>query len=355
MLYVRGQNVLAAPFDLERLEITGPAVPVVSDVRVDVSWSAEFGVSERGELVYVTASSAARRRHLVLTDGQGDERRLRVDAYDTVRVSPGGDRFAVRPLQGINEAWVYDLPRGTMTRLTFSGDAHHPSWTPDGRKIVYSASLDGVHNMFWIAADGSIDAERLTSSPNHQMPGSVSPDGKWLAYTEMTDDAEGWDIRVLPLEGPRESRRFLTTNANEHSPMFSPDGSWLAYVSDESGQSAVYVQPFPGPGPKTRISAAGGSEPVWAPDGRELHYLSTDGTIMSVELHYDRGFRADAAEVRIPGTTVVSLNLDGNGYDVMPDGTFVAIRDDASNRDHVEIRFVVNWFEELKRLAPTKN
>ena len=122
-------------------------------------------------------------------------------------------------------------------------------------------------------------------------------------------------------------------------------------MSDEFGQNAVYIQPFPGPGPKTRIDDAGGSEPVWSRDGRELHYLARNGTLTSVDLHYGQSVRAGAARIRSSGG-IVSPNIEESAYDVMPDGSFVVIRDDPSNRDDAEIRFVANWFEELKRLAP---
>ena len=128
--------------------------------------------------------------------------------------------------------------------------------------------------MFWKPADGSGTEERLTTSQYPQVAQSWSPDGKVLAFHEV-HPTTGRDIWLLPLEGDRKPRPFLQTSFNERVPMFSPDGrwlAWLAYVSDESGREEVYVQPFPGPGGKWQISTEGGSEPVWARNGRELFY-----------------------------------------------------------------------------------
>jgi serine/threonine protein kinase/Tol biopolymer transport system component len=347
VIYVREQNVLsAAPFDLKTLSVTGPGVPAISDVLVTPAWSPDLGFSERGDVAYVAGvSTMARRLEMA------DNRELRTEAYTSVRVSPRGDRLVVSLLHEVAEAWVYDFLRDTITRLPTELEAHSPIWSADESRIVFTSNRDGQHNLHMIAADGSGDVERLTTSPNQQIPGSISPDAMVLAFSQGRGETQGWDIYLLPLDGSGEATPFLTTNDSEYSPMFSPDGKWLAYVSDESGESAVYVRPFPGPGPGTRISPAGGREPVWAPDGRELHYLATNGTITSVELHYDPALRAGTSRVGLSGGTV-STTLEENAYDVMPDGSFVVIRESDQN---INIRFVTNWFEELERLAPPDN
>lgn len=125
-------------------------------------------------------------------------------------------------------------------------------------------------------------------------------------------------------------------------------------MSDEPGHNAVFVQPFPGPGPKTRIDDNGGTEPIWSRDGKELHYRSGEGTINSVELHYDEGLRAGRSRVRV-ADMIASPNIEEAAYDVMPDGSFVYIRNVDSSTRGLQIRFVTNWFVELKRLAPPDN
>jgi len=345
LIYVRDPNVLsAAPFDLQTLTVTGPGVPVISDMMVTSSWSPDLGFSDRGDVVFVTGrSSMARRLEM------RHERELRPDAYTSVRASPNGDRLVLQLVHSNAEVWVYDLLRDTRTRLPIGSDAHAPIWSPDATQIVFTSNRDGKHNLFVIAADGSGEAERLSTSSNQQIPGSISPDGKFLAFSQGRGDMRAWNIYLLPLDGTIDATPFLATEANEFSPIFSPDGNWLAYVSDESGERAVYVRPFPGPGPRTRISTAGGREPVWAPDGRELHYLATNGAITSVELHYGSALRTGESRVGRPRGTV-SAAIEENAYDVMPDGSFVVIRE--AGTEDVDIRFVTNWFEELKRLAP---
>jgi Tol biopolymer transport system component len=205
--------------------------------------------------------------------------------------------------------------------------------------------------------DGSGTAEQLAAAPQNQVPGSFSPDGRVLAFSE-TGPNEGWDIWMLPFggEGEREPQPFLRTTYNEQMPMFSPNGRWLAYVSDESGRNEVYIQPYPGPGAKLQISTEGGTQPVWASSGRELFYLSRDRKIMSVPLDLDGDFQAGVPRLRVPASIASSSYLDFAQYDVMPDGqSFIVIRENDTYTALRELRVVLNWFDELKRLVPTEN
>src|SRR5262249_46977553 len=156
--------------------------------------------------------------------------------------------------------WLYDLARGTLTRLTESGG--EPIWTPDGRYVTFGSVESGVFSLYRIPADGSGAAERLTTSGTPKRLGAWSPDGQMLALSEV-DPTTGYDIWVLGFQGDRKPRPFLQTPANESGPIFSPDGRWLAYLSDESGRQEIYVRPFPGPGGKMQISTEGGTEPMW--------------------------------------------------------------------------------------------
>ena len=146
------------------------------------------------------------------------------------------------------------MVRATLSRLASS--SNFPIWTPDGKRVSYLAFRAGLRNLFWRAGDGTGSEERLTTSENVQVPGSFSPDGKWLAFDE-TNRTTSRDIWLLPLEGERKPQAFLKTNADEHLPRFSSDGRWLAYASNESGRPEVYVQPFPGPGRKFQVSTEG--------------------------------------------------------------------------------------------------
>ena len=187
--------------------------------------------------------------------------------YSWPRLSPDGQHLAVSIGEvGNEDIWIYEVDRGTRIRLTTAGRNTMPVWTPDGTRITFQSEVTSLH---WKPADGSGQAEPLLTGASRVSSYSWSPDGQTLAFMK-NNPSTGEDLWILPREGDPSS--FLSTAARENDPHFSPDGHWLAYVSDESGRSEVYVQPFPGPGRKQPFSSEGGNIPVWSPDGGELFY-----------------------------------------------------------------------------------
>ena len=220
----------------------------------------------------------------VWVDRQGDAEPIPAppNNYAWPHLSPDNQRLAttISDDRG-RDIWMLDIGRGTFPRFTFDGDSHLPVWTPDGERLIFTSSRGGPDaNLFWKRADGSGDAERLLTSEHHQDAGSFSPDGRVLAFAEL-DPTTKWDLWLLDLEGERKAQPFLRTEFGERHPMISPDGRWLAYSSDESGRFEVYVQPFPGGGRKSLISTAGGDQPLWAPNGRELYYRAGDKVMVA--------------------------------------------------------------------------
>jgi len=286
LVYAQGGSLMAVPFDPQRLEVTGAAVPVVEGVvQAPITGAAQYSISTTGSLVYVSGSLQSAQSRLVWVSRNGVEQPLAAPAhaYQDPRLSPDGRRVAVSIAEQETHVWLYDLSRETLTRLTFEGNTNYtPVWTPDGKRIAFESNREGPYNVFWQLADGSGGLERLTTSEYLQGPSSWSPDGQLLAFHEI-NPATGVDIWVLRLGDPsassgqgRKAQPFLRTPFNEASPRFSPDGRWLAYISDESGRYEIYVQPYPGPGGKWQISAEGGRGPVWNPNGRELFYRNRD-------------------------------------------------------------------------------
>jgi Tol biopolymer transport system component len=179
--------------------------------------------------------------------------------------------------------------------LTFGGTVNQaPVWSPDGKRVAFQSNRERSLSLFSQLADGSGGLERLTTNEYSPAANSWSSDGQLLAFVDI-NPTTGQDIWVLRL-GERKALPFLQTPFNENAPMFSPDGHWLAYVSDETGHFEVYLQPYPGPGGKWQISADGGMEPMWNPNGRELFYRS-GRKVMAVEIATQPGFTAGKPRV----------------------------------------------------------
>jgi Tol biopolymer transport system component len=247
--------------------------------------------------------------------------------------------------------WLYDLARGTLTRLTESTFAPHPIWTLDGKQLIFTSVAGGAINLYSMLADGSGATERLTTSEHGQWPGSCSPDGQLLAFSEA-DPTTGYDIWVLRLQGDRKPRPFLQTPANECGPMFSPDGRWLAYVSDESGRQEIYVRPFPGPGGKTPISTDGGTQPTWSRDGRELFYRSGD-KMMVTAVETKPVFAASKPKLLFEAHYETGFSPFEPNYDVSLDGQrFLMIKASEPESAATQLNVVLNWSDELRRLVP---
>jgi tricorn protease-like protein len=354
---------MAAPFDLKRLEVAGAAVPVTKGIRQNpVNGNAQLSIADEGSLVYISGSGRDTDRTLVWVDRTGREQPLGTPArpYRIPRLSPDGRLLAVSAL---NDIWIYDFSRATLSRLTFDRASDHPVWSPDGKRIVFQSARDGrPSNLFWKFADGSGQGERLASSDKSQIPNSWSPDGQVISFS-INDPSTRLDLWVLPLSedpfsqeaGTGESRKphpFLRTPFYESGATFSPDGRWLAYTSNESRQYEIYVQPFAGPGGKWQVSTDRGHEPFWARNG-ELFYRNGN-RMMVVETKTQPTFSASAPRLLFEGTYEESGSANAN-YSVTSDGQrFVMIKASGSEGGApTQINVVLNWFEDLKRRVPS--
>jgi serine/threonine-protein kinase len=354
---------MAVPFDPQKLAVTGAAVPVAEGVlQSPVNGHAQYSFSATGSLAYVPGGVQSAKSRLVWVNRNGAEQPLAAPAhaYIAPRLSPDGRRIAVGISEEDYQVWLYDLSRETLTRFTFGGNYNGtPTWTPDGKRIAFLSNKEGPLNIFWQLADGSGGLERLTTSEYIHVPQSFSPDGQLLAFYEVNPTTQR-DIWVMRMSDPsvssgqvRQSQPFLRSPFEESAPRFSPDGRWLAYISDESGRYEIYVQPYPGPGGKWQISAEGGNEPAWNPNGRELFYRSGD-KMMAVEIATQPAFTAGKPRILFEGRYEPSP-VPGTNYDVSPDGQrFLMLKPSESvEAAPTQIVVVQNWFEELKQKVPT--
>ncbi len=357
LVFGRAGSLLAVPFDLKRLEVTGPPAPVVEGVMMNPSTGAvHLDLSANGSLLYLPGSAQAVEHPLFWVDRKGAARPAMEGrrAFVGPRLSPDGRQLAVEIGGPATDIWVYELARQTLTRLTFEASNFVPFWTPDGKRIIFSSDRGGVPNLYWKPADGSAPEERLTTSASPQFASSVSADGKLVLYRESSSSTAS-DVWVLPLEGERKPKPFIQTPFEERYARFSPDGRWVAYMSNESGQSEVYVQPYPGPGGKWQISTGGGTEPAWSRDGRELFYRNGN-RLMAVTVQTHAGFQAGTPRLLFEGPYDLGPARTTN-YDVTPDGQrFLMIKLDEQAAGPSQLNVVLDWFEELRRLAsPGKN
>jgi len=351
LVYLRSGSLYAVPFDLARLAVTGPPVPVLDGLSFAGAPAgfALYDFSPAGSLVYLPLDPKEREAELVWVDRKGIATTLnevRRD-YQGPRLSPDGRRLAVYTAPPDSSIWILDLARGSWDRLASGGLNWGPVWSSDGERIAFSSNRGGPINIFWMPVDRNSPAEQLTQALTWPIPDAFSPDGRTL-IVEESPQAASFDISVLSLAGARELRPLLRTPANETAARLSPDGGWLAYQSDESRRFEVYVMAYPGPGGRSQVSIDGGSDPVWSRDGRELFYLA-GGNLMAVGVETRPKFRAG-----LPKPLFKSTNLDQ--YDVAPDGQrFVMVRTRGEEAGPRSLAVVLGWFDDLNRRVSAGN
>jgi hypothetical protein len=341
-------NLLAAPFDPKRQEVTGSAVTIAQGVRVPVGGSAQFSVSHNGSLAYVPEIPF----DLALVDRSGRWQALAdiKRRFHSPRFSPDGRQVAMDfSQQGSRDVWLLDLREHALSRLTFDNTGHDPVWTPDSRRIAYLKTYNGSIGIFERNVDGSGGSDSVLVSPSNLTAGSFTRDEKTLVVVS-TGEKGDFDLDSLSLTGTRTLQPLVTTPFNEAWPAISPDGRWLAYQSDESGQPEVYVRGFRGTGGKYIISQNGGSEPAWSRDGRELFYrgITPQGTsLIAAALQTVPEFRVISRTPLFDVEPFEGASPHAN-YDVAPDGKgFVMVHQGQLS----QIIIVQNWQQEVHQRA----
>jgi serine/threonine-protein kinase len=361
LIYVNKATLFAIPFDLDKLETRGTAVPVLDGVAYQSGTGmGQFDASRTGTLVYRRASggtSGIATLQWVDPIGKTEPLLAKPGAYVSPSLSPDGKRIALGVAEGGPDVSVYDPQRDVMTRLTSGGFNGSPKWSPDGQSVVFASLGNGI---LQTRADGASQPQALTQSKAFQTPWSFTPDGKRLAYVEPTGNLQIWTVPLEDQGGQLKAgapEPWLKNSFNDTSPAFSPDGRWLAYQSNESGTFEVYVRAFASPssapGGKWEISNTGGMAPRWSRNGHELVYQSGD-RVMAARYTV----QGDAFVAEKPRVWIAKLG-GGTLFDVSPDGRRVAVlapvaSADASKQEH-EVVLLLNFFDELRRRVPVSH
>jgi len=361
LLFVRQNTLMAQPFDARRAQTSGNAVPIAENVSVPQGGPfTPMRVSENSVLVYWTGGAEAVMNEIVWFDRTG-KRLGSVGAPGSLSmpsISPDEKAVAFMRItsSSTSDLWLWDLVRGTETRLT-SNASHNvgPSWAPRGNRIVFRSDRGGgVGDLYQVSASGSSQAELLLATPLGKVDSEWSRDGRFIVYSE-SDPKTKFDVWVLPVgdDAPagRKPIAFLQTEFNELQGQMSPDGHWMAYVSDESGSQEVYVRQFPAAEGKWRISTAGGIQPRWRRDSRELFFVSPDGKMNAVTVKAVTGTKP-SFEASAPRPLFDSHIVDipvAFEYDVTADGNRFLVTTKNAVGYALPLNVVVNWNAGLKK------
>lgn len=351
IVFTQSGILMAVPFDLKRLEISGNPIAVLENVWRPLDKPVNLCFSQEGTLAYVSRISEETENQLVWVDFKGQSTPLNQEglSYDHLQISPDGKRIA---MEKDDLLYVYDLERNITTQLTFKSDTIHPVWSPNGQMLAFNSDWRGEggnKTMHFLSMDGSKEVDDVYHSELPIYPCSWSSDGLWIAFYEINPNTQR-DIWVLFFKD-RTAKPIIATQYNERTPMFSPDGRFLAYVSNDTGRDEIYVQPFPTTGEKWQVSRKGGREPFWDPSRSKLYYR-VGNKMMSVEIESGPTFNWGEEQIVFEGNFYSHLNY--TTYSMTPDGDRFMMEKPRGELVVKQINMVLNWFEELKRLAPAK-
>jgi serine/threonine-protein kinase len=331
LVYLRGTDLLALPFEARRLEVTGDPMVIATGV------TAQWAISNTGTIAY-QISAAVSPRTLVWVDRHGKEDPIAMPPQigSLIRLSPDGRRLA---LTGGSEIRVWTFEKSTMTRLSESGVGHWDAvWRGDGRRLLFSSgsSLTAMR-IIMKAADGGGAATVLTEGPDGGFPNAVSPDDRFLVFHRGAGE-----LMLQPLDPvgpPRQLVPGIALNA-----VFSPDGRWIAYQSNEVGGTEIVVRAFPNTGAgRWQVSSGGGRHPLWSPDGRELFFISAAGVLTAVPVESRDGF-ATGPPVELFRTRPYAADSNSRAFDISHDGKrFVFMKLAAESKPAISV--ITNWFE----------
>ena len=361
-MYARDGVLLAAPFDVERLEVTGEPVAIVDDVLMEAGGVAHFDLSDTGVLIYAAGEAVTAEGRLVWVDRSGH-----VDPLPTptanyggqLDIAPDGLWIAVMRSEGNNsDVWIVDAVRGTLVPFTTDpGEDFSPTWSPDGVTLAFASEmLEAARGpqLWWGSASREAPVEPLAVSSDREtiVPHAWSPDGTRLIVGVVDRQANDGIWTIVP-EAGAELEAFHVTAFREGQAAISPDGAYVAFSSDESGAREVYLKRTDGTGGATRVSVDGGTEPLWAPSGAELFYRKGDAAV-AVSLETGSSLSIGAPTTLFEGRFIATDRLDNKAsWDIHPDGERFLMVQSVDGERPAELQFIVNWHHALDTRAPT--
>jgi dipeptidyl aminopeptidase/acylaminoacyl peptidase len=364
LLFERDRQLVAQPFDTSHRGLTGEPVTLAEHVAQpwDLNHKTEFSVSNNGVLIYrslggfdtqlvwrdrsehqvALASSPAGYSEPTLSP---DQTRVAVDIFDR----KPSKRFGFGATNITSDIWLLDRSTGAASQFTFDPAADFdPVWSPDGTRIVFSSKRGDSLDLYQKNADGTGSDELLLSSPVPKHAQAWSPDGRFLVYAVL-DPKTSFDLWLLPMVGNPMPVPFARTEASEQQAQISPDGRWIAYTSNESGRSEVYVQSFPSPAGKVRVSTDGGGDAQWRADGQELFYIAEDRQLMAVPVKASASFeRGDPRSLFDTGMQP-HWGTSRNHYSVSRNGQQFLLMTPVADDRSSPFTIIVNWAAKLPK------
>jgi Tol biopolymer transport system component len=339
LLFERGGRVMAQRFDAGRLELRGPPV-AIADAPNPSDMDAEpvASASRNGRLTILRSVPANTRLEMLDRTGATVARYdLPTGPWQVSSVAPDGRRAAV--ING-KDIWVVDLVRSVPMRFTTSSaSAITTEWSPDGNRIAFISKQGDREEIQIAGLDGRAEVAPTTDDAFKAIF-DWSRDGRTIVFGVLSAET-GWDLWLRPMDGEGKPVPYLRSTAWEVAAKVSPDGRWLAYMSNETGQFEVYVQSFPQPGRKVRVSVDGGSNPTWAEGGKELRYGSGAARVAVTVMPGDE-FQPGAPR------TLFALRRDITSGASFGDGsrTLLAM---ATGTQPADIRLILDWTASLAR------
>ena len=349
LLYLNESSLMAQPFDLSRLELTGEPSIVQEGVEEEFGfWLGVFSASQNGVLSFTPANpNSGNRLTWFSKDGKelgtvGD-----LGRYATLSLSPDGKQAVVEHARPHHELWIYDTERNTRSQFTFGDSASAtPLWSPDGKEIAFASDRNGHVDLYLKSVVGSASERMLIQSPMAKYPVSWTSDGKFLLYQQSDKDKSSlWVVGTSGQDSPRllAEKPFYTSDGS-----ISTDGRWIAYTSQQQGANQVFVMPFTGSGSKRQISSKGGSRnPMWRKDGGAVIYTDDDGNVVETTVTArDSELSVGATRILFRGNPEM-VPQAGQTFAIAPDGRFLI--DTRRQENQTQIVVTLNWATGLKK------